>query len=157
MNREEVLQDLRTRFAGDILDFEDRTPKRVKIEIRPEALKHVASYIFSDLKARFNIATGIDTRRAIEILYHFTLEDINLMVSLRVMLDRENPSVESLAPSMEAANWIEREINEMLGVEFKGHPDMRRLLLPDKWPEGVCPLRQDYEEWDDTAIRDRGI
>lgn len=157
MNREEILQDLRSRFAGDILDFQDKSPKRVFVEIRPEALKHVARHVFFDLKARFNIASGIDTRRAIEILYHFTIEDINLMINIRVKLDRDHPVIESLAPWIEATNWIEREISELLGVEFKGHPDMRRLLLADNWPEGVYPLRQDYEEWDETAIRDRGV
>jgi len=61
------------------------------------------------------------------------------------------------SPYFEAANWVEREINELLGISFTGHPDMRKLLLPDDWPEGVYPLRADYEEWDKTAIRDRGI
>jgi Ni,Fe-hydrogenase III component G len=54
-------------------------------------------------------------------------------------------------------NWIEREMNELLGIEFEGHPDMRRLLLAKEWPEGVYPLRTDYEEWDKNAIRDRGV
>ena len=53
--------------------------------------------------------------------------------------------------------WIEREIHEILGINFKGHPDMRKLLLPEGWPEGVYPLRRDYKEWDKKAIRDRGV
>ena len=54
-------------------------------------------------------------------------------------------------------NWIEREISELLGIKFKNHPDMRRLLLSDEWPEGVYPLRRDYQEWDKKAVRDRGV
>jgi len=54
-------------------------------------------------------------------------------------------------------NWIEREMRELLGITFEGHPDPRRLLLPDNWPDGVYPLRQDYSEWDETAIRTRGV
>jgi NADH:ubiquinone oxidoreductase subunit C len=92
-----------------------------------------------------------------EILYHFTLEDINLLISLRVRLEKPNLEVESLAPLFEAANWVEREIHELLGINFKGHPDLRMLLLPDDWPRGVYPLRQDYREWDPEAIRDRGV
>jgi Ni,Fe-hydrogenase III component G len=92
-----------------------------------------------------------------EILYHFTIEDINLLISLRVKLDKSRLQIDSLTPLMKGANWIEREINEMLGIEFRGHPDMRRLLLPDEWPEGVYPLRRDYKEWDSEAIRDRGV
>ena len=92
-----------------------------------------------------------------EILYHFTFEEINLMVSLRIKLPMDKLEIDSLAPHFKAANWIEREMNEMLGIKFKGHPDMRRLLLSDEWPEGVYPLRCDYEEWDPKAIRDRGL
>ncbi|MFH1791031.1 MAG: NADH-quinone oxidoreductase subunit C [Candidatus Omnitrophota bacterium] len=157
MKRQEVLDDIREKFKNDIVDIFDKSPKRVYIEIKPEALVKVAVYVFRGLGARFNIASGLDARSHFEILYHFTVEDINLLISLRVKLDKSNPAVDSLAPHIEAVNWIEREMNELLGISFKGHPDMRRLLLSDEWPEGVYPLRRDYKEWDKTAIRDRGI
>ena len=103
------------------------------------------------------IASGLDTRHHFEILYHFTFDSIDLIVSLRVVLPKDKPEIASLAPVLEGANWIEREITEMLGINFIGHPDMRRLLLPDDWPEGVYPLRRDYKEWDPNAVRDRGV
>ena len=155
ITKEEVLKDLGERFKSDIIDVIDKSPTRVYVEIKPEALVTVSNYIFKDLKARFNIASGTDARSHMEILYHFTIEDINLIVSLRVKLDKKKLEIKSLAPSFKAANWIEREMNELLGINFKGHPDMRRLLLPDEWPEGVYPLRADYEEWDETADRNR--
>lgn len=157
MTREEILKDLKERFKKDIIDIIDKSPKRVYIEIKPASIKTLAKYIFRDIGARFNIATGVDTRFNIEILYHFTVEDINLVISLRVKLDREKPEIESITPLFEAANWIEREMHELLGINFKGHPDLRRLLLPEDWPEDVYPLRRDYKEWDKDAIRDRGI
>ena len=92
-----------------------------------------------------------------EILYHFTIEEINLLISLRVKLPKEKLAIDSLATTIKGANWIEREIHELLGIEFRGHPDLRRLLLSDDWPKGVHPLRRDYKEWDKKAIRDRGI
>ena len=157
MNRAEILKDLKQRFKEDIIDVYDKSPKRVYIEIKPESLNRFARYVFKDLQARLNTASGVDVRTHIEILYHFSLEYINLLISLRVKLDRNKPSVESLAPLFKGANWIEREMHEILGIDFKGHPDMRRLLLPDEWPEGVYPLRRDYKEWDKNAIRDRGV
>ncbi|MBN1799355.1 MAG: NADH-quinone oxidoreductase subunit C [Spirochaetales bacterium] len=157
MKRKQVLQDLTTRFKQDILDVFDKTKNRVYIEIRPEAIIPISGYIFKDLGARFNIASGVDTRECIEILYHFTIEEINLLISLRVKLDRAKPVIESLTPVGEAFNWIEREMHELLGIRFKGHPELKRLLLPDNWPKGVYPLRADYKEWDKTAIRDRGV
>jgi NADH-quinone oxidoreductase subunit C len=157
MTREDMLKDLKSRFAGEILEFVEKSPKRAYVEIKPEAIRKVALYLFKDLGARFNIASGLDARQNMEILYHFTLEDINLLISLRVKLAKSNLEIDSLAPLFEAANWVEREIHELLGIKFRGHPDLRRLFLPDDWPQGVYPLRRDYKEWDPTAIRDRGV
>jgi NADH-quinone oxidoreductase subunit C len=92
-----------------------------------------------------------------EILYHFLIEDINLLISLRVKLQKPKLEIDSLSPIFEGSSWIEREIHEILGINFKGHPDLKRLLLPDDWPEGVYPLRRDYKEWDKNVIRDRGV
>jgi Ni,Fe-hydrogenase III component G len=156
MTREEILKAIKDKFKDDIIDVFDKSAKRVYIEIKPEAITKVAGYVFKDLGARFNIASGVDVRSHMEILYHFTIEEINFLISLRVKLQKSNLEIDSLATVFEGANWIEREIHELLGINFKGHPDLRRLLLPDEWPEGVYPLRQDYHEWDKDAIRDRG-
>ncbi len=155
--REEILKDITGRFKDDIVDVFDKSPSRVYIEIRKEALVKIATYALRQIKARFNIASGVDCRHHFEILYHFTVEDINLLISFRVKLPVDKLEIDSLAPVFEGANWIEREMSELLGIDFKGHPDKRRLLLSDEWPEGVYPLRCDYEEWDKKAIRDRGI
>jgi Ni,Fe-hydrogenase III component G len=157
MNREQILQELRERFGTYIVDLFDKSPRRVYLEIDPAAMVPAAGYIFKELRARFNIASAMDARTHTEILYHFSLEDINLLISLRVKLDREKPSVDSLAPVFRGAAWIEREMSELLGIEFRDHPDMRRLLLADEWPQGVYPLRADYREWDENAVRDRGV
>lgn len=157
MRREEVLKDLSEKFKEDIVEVFDKSPKRVYIEIKPEAIVKVANYVFRDLGARFNIASGMDVRQHMEILYHFIIEEINLLISLRVKLPKTKLEIESLAPHIEATNWIEREMHELLGIDFKGHPDLRRLLLSEEWPEGVYPLRSDYKEWDKKAIRDRGV
>jgi Ni,Fe-hydrogenase III component G len=157
MTREEVLGDLRKKFKDDIVEILDERSNKVYIEIKQESLVKVASYIFKDLKARFNTASGVDMRNHMEILYHFLIENINLLISLRVKLQKSKLEIDSLSPIFEGANWIEREIHEILGINFRGHPDLRRLLLPDDWPDGVYPLRRDYKEWDKNVVRDRGV
>ena len=157
MTREEVLGDLRKKFKDDIVEILDERSKKVYIEIKQESLVKVARYIFKDLKARFNTASGVDMRYHMEILYHFLIENINLLISLRVKLQKSKLEIDSLSPIFEGANWIEREMHEILGINFKGHPDLKRLLLPDDWPDGVYPLRRDYKEWDKNVIRDRGV
>ena len=157
MDRNAVINDLKEKLKSDILSFMEKSPKRIYIGIKPESIRKVAQTVFKDMGARFNIASGIDGRDGMEILYHFAFDEIGLIVSFRVKLDKTNLEIDSLATLFEAANWIERELNEVLGIRFRGHPDMRRLLLPDNWPEGVYPLRRDYKEWDPNAIRDRGV
>lgn len=157
MTREEILAGISQRFGGSILEIVGRSPTRVYIEIVPAALPEVARHLLRDLGARFNTASSLETPACFEILYHFTVERLSLLVSLRVKLDKAEPRIDSLAPLFKGANWIEREIHELLGIDFRGHPNLERLLLPEQWPEGVHPLRRDYREWDTRAVRDRGV
>jgi NADH-quinone oxidoreductase subunit C len=64
------------------------------------------------------------------------------VVRLRVRLPGEDPVIESVVPIWPTANWHEREIFDLFGMRFEGHPDLRRMLMPDDW-EGY-PLRKDY-------------
>jgi NADH:ubiquinone oxidoreductase subunit C len=103
-----------------------------------------ARYIFEELNSRFIIASGVDTPRGgVEILYHFDFFQLPQVFSLRVFLKKSRLEIESLAPFIKGTEWIEREMNELLGITFKNHPDMKHLLLPDDWPKGNYPLRRD--------------
>ena len=157
MNRQEILQALKERFPEEVLGVQEKSTKRVYIQIKSSAIVGMAQFIFKEIGARFNIASGVDARNHMEILYHFTVEDIDLVISLRVDLPKTKLEIDSLTPVFTAAQWIEREMHELLGINFLGHPELKPLLLPEDWPEGVYPLRKDYKEWDPNAIRDRGV
>ncbi|MFT3766323.1 MAG: NADH-quinone oxidoreductase subunit C [Minicystis sp.] len=92
--------------------------------------------------------TGVDypSEKKIAVVYHLFSYSKKHRVVLKVFLDRESPRVPTLVNVWSAANWQERECFDLLGVHFEGHPDLRRLLLPDDW-EGH-PLRKDYKEAD---------
>ncbi len=102
----------------------------------------------SSLKARlkrlrFSTATGCDTPQGIEIIYHFSYDKSGEIFSIRVLLeDKKNPQIDSITPIIRGAEWIEREIWELLGVDFPGHPDLKHLLLIDEWPKDKYPLRK---------------
>lgn len=101
-------------------------------------------FLFESLGARFVIATGIDCVSHFEIHYHYSYDQTGLVITLKTKVnDRERPSAESITPFLPAAEWIEREIHDLLGIDFKGHPNLRRLILSDDWPEGVYPLRKE--------------
>jgi NADH-quinone oxidoreductase subunit C len=90
--------------------------------------------------------TGIDNgveANTMEVIYHLYSIPFNASLMLKVILPRENPEVESLCGVWKSANWLEREVYDMFGINFKNHPDLRRILMPNDW-EGY-PLRKDYQ------------
>jgi len=93
-----------------------------------------------------NVITGVDypKRNVIEVVYHLFSYRHRHGIVLKVEADRAAPIVPSVEGVWKAANWMEREAYDLLGVSFLGHPDLRRLLLPDDW-QG-WPLRKDYAE-----------
>src|SRR5512142_2732288 len=157
MTRADVIQEITVRYKDDITDVRHVSPRKVFINTHAAAIKKIAEHVFHKMKARFNTTTAIDTRDRMELLYHFTFDEQDLVVSFRLFLEKPKLEIESLAPLFEGANWCEREIFETMGIKFIGHPDLRRLLLPEDWPDGIYPLRRDYQEWDPNAIRDRGV
>ncbi|MDH5174469.1 MAG: NADH-quinone oxidoreductase subunit C, partial [Elusimicrobiota bacterium] len=96
-----------------------------------------------EMGGRLATATGIDTRKNIEILYHFSFDSSGTIISLRTLIDKKNPEIESVTPIIKGAEWIEREMHELLGVNFRNHPNLKRLLLPEDWPERKYPLRRE--------------
>ena len=140
---EKTLNSIKEKFSQEIIKFEEKSLKRYYILIDKKDLLKLVKFIFNDLKARFIIETGLDTPEGIEILYHFSFDKLGKVVSIRTLLSREKPEVESISPVIKGAQWIEREIQDILGVKFLNHPDPRRFILADDWPEGVYPYRKE--------------
>lgn len=86
--------------------------------------------------------TAIDWQDRIEIVYRLTALERNEKTVLRVDLDRDRPEIDSVASVWKGAVFQEREVYDLMGVVFRAHPDLRRILLPEDW-EGF-PLRKDY-------------
>ena len=89
-----------------------------------------------------HVITGCDYEDRIEVSYILSSYTKNTELILKTKVPRDNPKIQTVSNIWSAANWQERECYDMLGVEFLGHPDPRRLLCPDDW-EGF-PLRKDY-------------
>lgn len=136
------LAALKNKF-GNKLAIIEKSKQRVYINSpSKEAAQEIVKYCFADLGARFSIASGVDTRLGVEILYHMAFDAEGILVSIRALAKKPELEMPSFTAFMPAANWIEREIHEMLGVNFIGHPNLEKLLLPDDWPNGVYPYRK---------------
>ncbi len=86
--------------------------------------------------------SGVDYETHMEVVYYPLNMDNRDCYCLKVRTSREQPSVPSVTPIWETANWNEREIFDLLGIDFTGHPDLRRIMMPDDWVGH--PLRKDY-------------
>lgn len=146
MAKQDVIKELREKLGKKILKWQEKPPQRYYVTLPREDILEVARFIFKKQGARFIIESGVDTPVGIEVLYHFSFDRLNKIVTLKVLLPKDGCEVESIAPLIPGASFIEREIAELLGVKFLNHPDPRRLLLAEDWPEGEYPLRQTTRE-----------
>ncbi|MFA5042805.1 MAG: NADH-quinone oxidoreductase subunit C [Kiritimatiellia bacterium] len=144
MTRDELLERVKGGLGDKILRWTEKSARRIYVEVKPEDIPEATRFLFKELEARFSIATGMDTPAAIEVLYHWAFDQFGLMFTVRTKLNRDQPVIESIAPIFKGAEWIEREMWELLGITFRNHPDMRHLLLTDDWPKDKYPLRRDY-------------
>ncbi|MFM2441868.1 MAG: hypothetical protein RL449_509 [Bacteroidota bacterium] len=104
--------------------------------------KNPATY-FDSLSCLTAIDQGPEAGK-MEVIYTLYSIPNHLTLHLRVILDRSSPTISSVSSIWRTADWHEREAFDLLGVQFSGHPDLRRILLPEDW-EGH-PLRKDYVE-----------
>jgi Ni,Fe-hydrogenase III large subunit/Ni,Fe-hydrogenase III component G len=116
------------------------------VEVRAGDLREAASFVHAGLDARFVISAGTDCRpkgEGFRVDHIFSQDLRKTWVVLRTYAPADAPSVPSITPVVPAAGWAEREFQDLLGIQAEGHPDPRRLVLPDDWPEALHPLRRD--------------
>ena len=140
-----IIKDLKERFSDHILDDIIRSDTRVSIQIVAKALPEISKYLHSELHLRFIIASALESKKGFEIYYHFSDDRSGCVINLLVVLPKEKPEVESLTFLFEASNWIEREMHEILGINFLNHPNLEKLISEGNWAEGVYPYRKNYE------------
>jgi len=118
------------------------------LQLPCETIDTVCAFLKDDERLHFDSLmnmTGVDyPPDFIAVIYHLHSMTHRHKLTLRIMTPRENGQVPSVVSLWGLANWFEREIFDLLGIKFAGHPDLRRLLLPQDWVGH--PLRKDYQE-----------
>jgi NADH-quinone oxidoreductase subunit C len=140
----EVLRAWSANAIEEVIEFRGETT----LVVPRKVLLAVAARCREDEKLQFNLltdATCVDRfplEPRFELQYHLVSIPKKNKLRVRVKLSGDDAVVDSLVPVWPGANWLEREIFDLMGIRFTGHPDLRRILLPDDW-EGH-PLRRDY-------------
>ena len=118
------------------------------IVLPPANLRRAAEYLQAGPGLQFDFLSDISAvdrfpiEPRFEVNYHLLSIPLHLTLRLRICLPGLDPAVSSVIPVWPTANWHEREIFDLFGIRFDGHPDLHRILMPDDW-EGY-PLRKDY-------------
>jgi NADH-quinone oxidoreductase subunit C len=145
--RSPVLQKLTARFGDAIVsvhsDFGDDTAV-----VRRERIVEVCAFLRDDPEMRFDLAldlTGVDylgESPRFEVVYHLYSVEKRHRVRLKARVPAEDPVIGTVTGVWTGMNWFEREAFDMYGIRFEGHPDLRRILLPESFVGH--PLRKDY-------------
>jgi NADH-quinone oxidoreductase subunit C len=114
------------------------TVAREQIQAACEAVKKAGYNFFEDLTA----VDWYPSSPRFQLSYQILSHSLKQYIRLRVMVDEADPAVESITPVWPAANFYEREVFDLFGVRFEGHPNLRRIMMPDDWKGH--PLRKDY-------------
>lgn len=164
MTFQEIKERLESRFPHAIQGEDlQATPQALLINVHQ--LVDVCSFLHEQEGLYFDslsCLTGIDNgpdHGTMEVAYNLYSIPYNHYLMLKVQVDRTNPQVPSVASIWRTADWHEREAYDLLGITFDGHPDLRRILLPNDWVG--YPLRKDYQEQEKyhgmTVVYDRDL
>ena len=146
MKTEEITKTIQDKFGKDVIEVVLESPQPW-VKVKALSLVAVAQYCRDHETLRFDFLRSIasvDYNEELELVYLLFSYSHRHEISLKVRVKRTDPFVHSVQAIWPAANWHEREAYDLMGFRFEGHPDLRRILLPDDW-DGH-PLRKDYKE-----------
>ena len=146
---QEILKILQEQF-GDALTGHNKFEDQLSVFVTGEIIFELARYMKDEDATGFDLLSdicGVDwincPEQRFELVYNFYSCSKNLRILVRTTIpDSETPSIRSIQPIYPGADWLEREVYDMLGIEFEGHPDLRRIITPEGM-EG-WPHRKDF-------------
>lgn len=138
-----VIKDLQKKFNGEVSEFRGQ----VSVKVSPAHIVELCQSLHDDHNFEMaNSITAVDywpeQAPRFHVVYQFNSLSRKMRLEVRVPLDGNEPVIKSVTGVYPNTNWLEREVWDMFGIRFEGHPDLRRILMPYEW-EGH-PLRKDY-------------
>jgi NADH-quinone oxidoreductase subunit C len=132
-------------FDGDAVAGGKYEHGELTLEIAPRKIVSVCGFLKYDQKfVRLSTVTAVDRypgEPRFEVVYHLHSLERNQRLRLKCRVSGDDPSIESVTPVWRSADWYERETFDLFGIQFRNHPDLRRIMLPEDWVGH--PLRKD--------------
>jgi NADH-quinone oxidoreductase subunit C len=149
MDPQSIFNHLAAKLGEAVHGFTTEGTKDPYFKVVPARWVEVATLLRDDPALRMDFLqnlTAVDWPKPsrIDVVYHLWSYPLKHGCVVKLELPRDKPQAPSVASVWKAADWNEREQFDLLGVEFLGHPDLRRIMLPDDWPGH--PMRKDYKE-----------
>ncbi len=119
----------------------NRIKVATKIEKIREAILRAQSILNCDHVIQIS---AVDNGKSLELIYHLTGPH-RMVVALAIDIPRDKPEVPTTSDLLPPAGIYERQIHDLLGIDFRGHPGLKRIILNEDWPEGEYPLRKDWK------------
>jgi NADH-quinone oxidoreductase subunit C/D len=145
-----LLETIKIRFPEVVLAVqEDKQRGDLSLRVAAPRLLEVARFLHDDPAAAFDHITDIcsadypDDPERFEVIYHFLSLPHGLRIRMKVRVREDHPVVPSVTSVWKGADFMEREVYDLMGITFSGHPDLRRILMPEDYDEGH-PLRKDF-------------
>lgn len=146
LEADKIFEKLKSQFGDSIIELKTDGKSDPWISINSEKLMDICLFLRDNEELLFNFLcclSGMDYKTNLGVVYNLYSFKHDHKITLKITLDKANPVVSSVERIWKAANWHEREAFDLIGVKFKGHPNMIRILNPYDW-EGH-PLQKDYK------------
>jgi NADH:ubiquinone oxidoreductase subunit C len=145
----EIVESLRARLGKDLIEAKVQKPRRVFAIVTSSALPNTVEFLKDNFDMRHvSTMTGVDQGKEIGVYVHLmgarrSDSPHEIVLSLKATTPKTEAKLPSITSIIPGAALYEREVHDMFGVVFEGHPDLLPLILPDGWPPGVYPLRKE--------------
>jgi len=145
-----LLDNLKAKFPSAILETRvDAARAETAVSVAADRLQEIARYLHDAPEAAFDHLTDIcsvdypEDQLRFEVVYHLHSLPLRQRLRLKARLTEDDPTIASVTGIWKGAEFLEREVYDMMGIHFSGHPDLRRILMPEDYDEGY-PLRKDF-------------